>query len=251
VSKTRVDALMVARGFTDNETRAQALIIAGKVYTGERRLEKPGQKISDDAPLEVRGPDYPWVSRGGVKLAHALERFDIDPSGQAALDIGAATGGFTDVLLSQGATRVYAIDVGHGQLDWRLRNDPRVVVLERTNARHLNADLVSEAIYMVVCDASFIGLRTILPASLKIAAPGALLVALIKPQFEVRKEQVGKHGVIRDPALREEACERIRSWLDSLLDWSVLGIIESPITGPRGNVEYLIAARKTRSDAGV
>ena len=248
MGKTRVDALVVARGLAESKTKAQALILAGKVFSGTRRLDKAGQAIAEDAPLEVRGRDHPWASRGGVKLAHALEAFAIDPTGRIALDIGAATGGFTDVLLAKGASRVYAVDVGHGQFDWRLRSDERVVVLERTNARHLTAELVPDAVGMVVCDASFIGLRTVLPASLEMAARGALLVALIKPQFEVGKEKVGKHGVVRDPALHEQVCADIRKWLESLPNWRVLGIVRSPITGPRGNVEFLIAAEK--SDAG-
>ncbi len=248
MGKIRVDALVVARGLADSKTRAQALILAGKVFSGTRRLDKAGQAIAEDAPLEVRARDHPWVSRGGIKLAHALAEFSIDPSGRIALDIGAATGGFTDVLLAKGAARVYAVDVGHGQFDWRLRGDPRVVVLERTNARHLTSDLVPDAIGIVVCDASFIGLRTVLAASLDLAAAGALLVALIKPQFEVGKEQVGKNGVVRDPALHEEVCAEIRTWLDSLPNWQVLGIVKSPITGPRGNVEFLVVAQK--SDVG-
>ncbi|MDP6952425.1 MAG: TlyA family RNA methyltransferase [Alphaproteobacteria bacterium] len=245
MSKTRVDALVVARGLAENRTKAQALILAGKVFSGTRRLDKAGQAIAEDAPLEVRGKPHPWVSRGGVKLAHALEEFSLDPSGLIALDIGAATGGFTDVLLSKGASRVYAVDVGHGQFDWRLRRDERVVVLERTNARHLTAEQVPDPIGIVVCDASFIGLRTVLPAALDMAAPGALLVALIKPQFEVGKEKVGKNGVVRDPALHEAVCDDIQAWLESLPNWRVLGIAKSPITGPRGNVEFLIAAEKS------
>lgn len=218
--------------------------MAGAVWSGERRLDKPGQAIAADTPLEVKGEDHPWVSRGGVKLAHALDTFGIDPSGRIALDIGASTGGFTDVLLARGATKVYAVDVGHGQLAWKLRQDPRVVVLERVNARHLTAKEIPEAPEIVTCDASFIGLETVLPASLALAAPGALLVALVKPQFEVGKDRVGKGGVVRDPALHEEVCARIARWLGERMGWEVKGIVPSPILGPEGNREFLICARK-------
>ena len=236
--------MLVERGLAEGRTRAQALILAGKVLSGDRRLDKPGHQIDPDAPLEVRGRDHPWVSRGGVKLAHGLEFFGIDPVGLVCLDVDASTGGFTDVLLSGGAARVYAVDVGHGQLDWRLRNDDRVVVLERTNARHLTRDQVPGPVDLVVCDASFIGLATVLPAPLALARSGARLIALIKPQFEVGKGQVGKGGVVRDPALREQACEKVRAWLDALPGWHVKGLTESPIKGPEGNVEFLIAAER-------
>jgi 23S rRNA (cytidine1920-2'-O)/16S rRNA (cytidine1409-2'-O)-methyltransferase len=190
----------------------------------------------------VTAPEHPWVSRGGVKLAAALEAFALSPAGRRCLDVGASTGGFTHVLLAGGAARVVALDVGHGQLDWKLRNDPRVVVLERTNARHLTADHVPEAPGVVVCDASFIGLRTVLPAALALAAPGAFAVALIKPQFEAGPDKVGKGGVVRDPAVHEEVCATIRAWWEALPGWRVLGIEPSPITGPEGNREFLIAA---------
>ncbi len=240
-SKTRADQLLVERGLADSRTRAQALIMAGQVYSGTRRIDKPGLSLAADAPLAVKGQDHPWVSRGGLKLAHALDHFAIDPAKQVSLDIGASTGGFTDVLLARGAARVYAVDVGHGQFAWKLRNDERVVVLERTNARYLTAAEVPEPVDVIVCDASFIGLETILPAPLALAAPGARLIALIKPQFEVGKGQVGKGGVVRDPALHDQVCTRIRGWLDDLPNWTVLDVIESPITGPEGNREFLIA----------
>jgi 23S rRNA (cytidine1920-2'-O)/16S rRNA (cytidine1409-2'-O)-methyltransferase len=248
--KTRADALMVERGLAESRSRAQALILGGKVFSGERRVEKPGDTIAADAPLELRGRDHPWVSRGGVKLAHALAHFGIDATGMTALDIGASTGGFTDVLLVNGARRVYAVDVGRGQLDWRLRNDPRVVVLERTNARNLTRAQVPEPVDLIVCDASFIGLETVLPAPLALAAGHATVIALIKPQFEVGKGKVGKGGVVRDPALHKEVCERIAAWLDALPGWRVLGTTESPITGPQGNKEFLIAARCNDGDSG-
>lgn len=241
-SKSRADVTLVDRGLVESRTRAQALILAGKVFSGERRIEKAGESVKDDTPLEVRGQDHPWVSRGGLKLDHALAEFEIDVAGAVCLDVGASTGGFTDVLLSRGAAKVYAVDVGHGQFAWKLRNDERVVVIERTNARYLTATQVPDPVDMIVCDASFIGLETILPAPLALAAPGARLVALIKPQFEVGKGQVGKGGVVRDPALHEEVCARIRAWLNGLPGWTVLDVTESPITGPEGNVEFLIAA---------
>lgn len=220
--------------------------MAGLVFEGERRLDKPGQRVAADAAIEVRGRDHPWASRGGVKLAHALDHFAIEPLGLVCLDVGASSGGFTDVLLQRGAARVYAVDVGHGQLDWRLRNDARVVVLERTNVRELTADHVPEPPDLIVCDVSFIGLRTALPAALALAAPGAALVALIKPQFEVGRARVGRKGVVRDAALHAEVCETIRAWLDGEPGWRVAGLTESPILGPEGNREFLIAARKGR-----
>ena len=240
--RQRLDAALVERGLVESRARAQALIIAGRVFSGERRLDKPGQLVAAGQPLELRGQDHPWVSRGGLKLAHALDHFALEPAGRVARDIGASTGGFTDVLLARGAARVYAVDVGHGQLAWRLRQDPRVVTLERTNARHLTAQQVPEPVAALVCDASFIGLETVLPAPLALAAPGAWLVALIKPQFEVGPGRVGKGGVVRDPALHDEVCARIAAWLARQEAWSVLGIVESPITGPEGNREFLIAA---------
>jgi 23S rRNA (cytidine1920-2'-O)/16S rRNA (cytidine1409-2'-O)-methyltransferase len=234
--------VLVERGLVESRSRAQALILAGKVFSGERRIEKAGETVRDDMELEVRGQDHPWVSRGGLKLDHALTEFDLDVRGAVCLDVGASTGGFTDVLLSRGAARVYAVDVGHGQFAWKLRNDERVVVLERTNARYLTAAEVPEPVDVIVCDASFIGLETVLPAALALAAPGARLAALIKPQFEVGKGQVGKGGVVRDPVLHEQVCARIRAWLDGLPDWEVLGVTDSPITGPEGNREFLIVA---------
>jgi 23S rRNA (cytidine1920-2'-O)/16S rRNA (cytidine1409-2'-O)-methyltransferase len=245
MAKERLDQALVARGLAETRSKAQALILAGLVYSGERRLDKPGEPVAADLQLEVRGKPHPWVSRGGIKLAHGLAHFGYDPAGRVALDIGASTGGFTDVLLQHGAAKVYAVDVGHGQLDWRLRNDPRVVVLERTNARHLSAEQVPEAAGAVVCDASFIGLETVLPAPLSLAAPGAFCVALIKPQFEVGKGRVGKGGVVRDPDLHREVCDRIAAWFAAMPGWSVDGVDRSPITGPEGNVEFLIGATRS------
>ncbi|MGH6943038.1 MAG: TlyA family RNA methyltransferase, partial [Geminicoccaceae bacterium] len=200
MAKQRVDQLLVERGLTESRAKAQALILAGQVFSGERRLDKPGQGVAADIPLEVRAPAVPHVSRGGIKLAHGLDHFGIDPAGLVALDVGASTGGFTDVLLRRGALRIYAVDVGHGQLDWRLRNDPQVIVVERTNARYLTRDLIPEPVDLVVADVSFISLKLALPPALELSRPGACLVALIKPQFEVGKGQVGTGGVVRDPA---------------------------------------------------
>jgi len=242
-SKQRLDLTLVDRGLAPSRERARALIMAGQVSVAGARIDKPGTPIPEDADVSVKGADHPWVSRGGLKLAHALETFDLDVTDKVALDIGASTGGFTDVLLKNGARRVYAVDVGHGQLDWGLRNDERVVTLERTNARNLTKEHVPEAIDVVVCDASFIGLRTILPAGLRLAASGAVLVALIKPQFEAGKDRVGKGGVVRDEAVHQEVCETIQGWLTALKEWTVVGLTESPVRGPAGNKEFLIVAR--------
>ncbi|MGD1877441.1 MAG: TlyA family RNA methyltransferase [Kiloniellaceae bacterium] len=242
--KQRVDVALVERGLVESRAKAQALIMAGKVFAGERKLAKAGESIAEEQALEVRGQDHPWVSRGGLKLAHALEAFSLDPTGQICLDIGASTGGFTDVLLQAGAAKVYAVDVGHGQLAWKLRNDPRVVVLERTNARMLTAAQVPEPADLLVCDASFIGLEVLLPAPLALMKPQAAMAVLIKPQFEVGKARVGKGGVVRNPALHEEVCARIRDWVNAQAGWTVAGIVESPITGPEGNKEFLLVARR-------
>ncbi len=245
--RERADRLLVARDLAEDPTRAQALILAGRVFSAETRVDKAGQLLAEDAPLEVRGRNHPWASRGGLKLAHGLDRFAIDPEGLVCLDIGASTGGFTDVLLTLGAARVFAVDVGHGQLAWKLRNDRRVVVLERTTARHLTRTEVPEPVDLVTCDASFIGLETVLPAPMALTAPGARLIALIKPQFEVGKGQVGKGGVVRESELHAQVCARIETWLGAREGWRVLGVTESPILGPEGNKEFLIAAAREGS----
>lgn len=249
--RRRLDQLLVEHGLAESRNRAQALVMAGRVYSGERRLDKPGVLLAPGLTLDVRGQDHPWVSRGGLKLAHALDHFRIDPSGYTCLDVGASTGGFTDVLLSRGARRVYAVDVGHGQLAWKLRQKPRVVVLERTNARYLTRAQIPESLDLIVCDASFIGLEVVLPAPLALAAPGAVLVALVKPQFEVGPGQVGRGGIVRDPVLHRAVCGRIEAWLGSLRGWRVLGLTSSPITGVDGNREFLIAARLTNVQGDV
>jgi 23S rRNA (cytidine1920-2'-O)/16S rRNA (cytidine1409-2'-O)-methyltransferase len=233
----------VSRGLAESRTRAQALIMAGGVFSGERKLAKPGEMLAEDAPLEVRGKDHPWVSRGGIKLDHGLTHFGVDVAGAVALDVGSSTGGFTDVLLSRGAAKVYAVDVGTNQLAWKLRQDPRVVVHEQTNARHLTSEQVPEPVDIVVCDASFISLVKVLEAPLKLAKSGAKLVALIKPQFEAGREEVGKGGVVRDPAVHERVCAEAAAWAESQ-GWTVLGVTESPIKGPEGNVEFLLGAEK-------
>ncbi len=243
--KIRLDELLVERGLADTPAKGQALVMAGLVFSGERKLTAAGAKLAADTPLVVRGGEHPWVSRGGLKLAHGLAHFAFDPTGRTCLDLGASTGGFTDVLLTHGAAKVYAVDVGYGQLAHKLRVDPRVVVLERTNARHLDRGAVPDGISAVTCDASFIGLRTILPAALALTDPGAWLIALIKPQFEVGKECIGEKGVVRDPALHAEVCERTVAWMNTQAAWRVVGVTPSPITGPEGNVEFLLGAVRT------
>ena len=217
--------------------------MAGAVFSGDRKLAKAGDMLAEDAPLEVRGKDHPWVSRGGIKLEHGLTHFGLDVTGAVAMDVGSSTGGFTDVLLSRGAARVYAVDVGTNQLAWKLRQDPRVVVLEQTNARYLTTEHVPELVDIVVCDASFISLGKVLEAPLRRAKPGGKLVALVKPQFEAGREEVGKGGVVRDPAVHERVCGEAGEWVVSQ-GWQVLGLTESPITGPEGNVEFLLGAVK-------
>lgn len=241
--KARLDQLLVDRGLAESRTRAQALILAGRVFAGEQRLDKPGLQVVVDLAVSVRGAEL-YVSRGAHKLIAGLDAFGVDPTGLVCLDLGASTGGFTDVLLRRGATRVHAVDVGYGQLDSRLRGDARVVVLERTNARHLTAAQIPEPIDLVVCDASFISLRLVLPAALALTRPGARLVALIKPQFEVGKGQVGKGGVVRDPALHEAVCANITVWLNGLPGWAVTGVVPSPLLGPAGNREFLVGAAR-------
>ncbi len=241
--KSRADQLLVARGLAESRTRAQALILAGKVFSGERRIAKAGDLLLEDTALDVRGQDHPWVSRGGLKLAHGLASFGFPVEGRICLDIGASTGGFTDVLLAHGAAKVHAVDVGHGQLAWRLRCDPRVVVHEKTNARYLTGQAVPDPIGALVCDASFIGLTTLLPAPLALCATDAWAIVLIKPQFEAGAALVGGKGVVRDPAVHHAVCERVTEWWSGLLGWKIAGVVESPITGPEGNKEFLLGAR--------
>src|SRR5882762_9320672 len=242
-AKRRADQLLVEQGLAESRAKAQALILAGLVSIAGRRVDKPGTALAEDTELTLAGRDHPWVSRGGVKLAFALDHFAIDPAGVIALDIGASTGGFTDVLLAHGAARVHAVDVGRGQLAWKLRQDPRVIVHEGVNARYLSIADITEPIDLVTCDASFIGLKTILPAPLALAAHHARLVTLIKPQFEAGPRAVGKGGVVRDPAVHDSVCERLIAWVGTQPSWNVVGVVGSPILGPAGNREFLLYAR--------
>ncbi|HEX8063463.1 MAG TPA: TlyA family RNA methyltransferase [Allosphingosinicella sp.] len=235
--------MLVDRGLAESRAKAQALILAGLVFSGERKIEKAGQALAGDAPLEVRGKEHPWVSRGGIKLAHALEHFGWDVAGSVALDVGASTGGFTDVLLQKGAAKVFAVDVGTNQLAWKLRQDPRVIVHEKTNARYLTDAIVTEPVDIVVCDASFISLAKVLDAALGFARPGGRLVALVKPQFEAERGEIGKGGVVRDPEIHARVCAQARLWVEAQ-GWKVAGLVESPITGPEGNKEFLLAAQR-------
>ena len=243
--KQRADQLLVARGLVESRAKAQALILAGKVFSGDRRVAKAGDMLAEATALEVRGQDHPWVSRGGVKLAHGLAHFKFSPAGRVCLDVGASTGGFTDVLLANGAAKVHAVDVGHGQLAWKLRCDERVLVHEKTNARYLTRERIADPIGALVCDASFIGLTTILPAPLSLCDVDAWAIVLIKPQFEAGPTAVAGKGVVRDPAVHQAVCERIVGWWSGLPDWTVVGVLESPITGPEGNKEFLLGARRS------
>ncbi|MXP41091.1 TlyA family rRNA (cytidine-2'-O)-methyltransferase [Altererythrobacter soli] len=243
MAKQRIDQLLVSRGLAESRARAQALIMAGLVFVGDRKVDKSGQQVAEDAELVVKGRDHPWVSRGGVKLAHAIDHFALEPAGAVAMDIGSSTGGFTDVLLQRGAEHVFAVDSGTNQLAWKLRQDPRVTVLEQTSARILTREQIDRPCNWVVCDASFISLAKVLERPLELAALDCRLVALIKPQFEVGREEVGKGGVVRDSVLHVRVCGEVRAWLEGA-GWIVDGIVESPITGPEGNVEFLITARR-------
>ena len=242
MAKVRADQLLVDTGQAESRARAQALILAGHVFLGDRKIEKAGQQVAPDAALDVRGRDHPWVSRGGIKLAHAIAEYGIDVTGHVAMDVGSSTGGFTDVLLTNGAVRVYAVDSGTNQLAWKLRSDDRVVVHEQTSARILTQAHIPEPIDIIVCDASFISLAKVLERPLTFARPGAALVALIKPQFEAGREEVGKGGVVRDPVIHQRVCDEAVAWAQGN-GWTVMGVTQSPITGPQGNVEFLLYAR--------
>jgi 23S rRNA (cytidine1920-2'-O)/16S rRNA (cytidine1409-2'-O)-methyltransferase len=242
MAKVRADQLITDRGLAESRTRAQALIMAGLAFAGDKRIDKPGQMLAEDAAIEVKGRDHPWVSRGGIKLAHALDHAGWDVAGAVAIDVGSSTGGFTDVLLSKGAARVYAVDSGTNQLAWKLRQDERVIVHEQTSARILTEAHIPEPVDLIVCDASFIGLAKVLEVPLRFAKPGARLAALIKPQFEAGRGEVGKGGVVRDPAVHRRVCDEVAAWLTAS-GWMVEDIVQSPITGPEGNVEFVILAR--------
>jgi len=239
--KTRLDRLMVERGLAESREKAQALIMAGEVRVQGQRAGKPGQMVGNDCALEVLAKP-PYVSRGGLKLAGAVRHWSLDVSGKVCADVGASTGGFTDVLLQAGAARVHAIDVGAGQLDWKLRTDPRVAVHEGVNARELNPDQVGEQVDLLVCDVSFISVTLILPAITALLRDGGQMVILIKPQFEVGRGQVGRGGIVRDPELHQAACRRVE---DAVREFGfVTDIIESPISGAEGNKEFLLYARR-------
>lgn len=237
--RTRLDVALVERGLAPSRERARALVLAGRVRVNGTLVTKAGAPVPPDAALDVTGPDVPWVSRGGVKLAHALDAFAIAVAGREALDIGASTGGFTDVLLARGAVRVVALDVGHGQIDWRLREDPRVIVLERHNARELTRAWLPAPADVVTIDVSFISLRLILPAVPAVLAPGADVVALVKPQFEAGRDEVGKGGLVKDPAIHAAVVERVQ---DAARAAGLLpqALTPSPITGATGNQEFLL-----------
>jgi 23S rRNA (cytidine1920-2'-O)/16S rRNA (cytidine1409-2'-O)-methyltransferase len=243
MAKQRADQLLVDRGLAESRTRAQALILAGLAFVGDRKIDKAGQQLAGDAEVSVKGRDHPWVSRGGIKLDHALAHLGWDITGAVAIDVGSSTGGFTDVMLGRGVMRVYAVDSGTNQLAWKLRQDERVVVHEQTSARILTASHIPEPIDLIVCDASFIALSKVLPVPMSFAKDGARMVALIKPQFEAERHEVGKKGVIRDAAVHARVCAEVRDWLEAE-GWQVLDLVESPITGPEGNVEFLISAMR-------
>jgi 23S rRNA (cytidine1920-2'-O)/16S rRNA (cytidine1409-2'-O)-methyltransferase len=238
-AKERIDKLLVDRGLAETRERAQKLVMAGLVFSGDARLDKPGGRLAADASLEVRGNDHPFVSRGGVKLAAVLDALALDVAGMTVLDVGASTGGFTDCLLQRGARRVYALDVGYGQLAWRLREDARVVSLERTNVRTLAPGTIPEAIDLVTVDASFISLRLVLPAIARVLPRGARIVALVKPQFEVGKGNVGKGGVVRDPALHTDVLRDLQRFAPTLA-LAVDALLASPLLGPAGNREFFL-----------
>jgi 23S rRNA (cytidine1920-2'-O)/16S rRNA (cytidine1409-2'-O)-methyltransferase len=241
VVKTRLDVALVERGLAETRAAAQRLIMAGLVFSNERRLDKAGTGIADDLPIEVRGQPHPYVSRGGLKLEKALDHFAIPVEGRIALDVGASTGGFTDCLLQRGAAKVYAVDVGTNQLAWKLRSDPRVISMEKTNIRDVTRAQIPEPVDLIVCDASFISLAKVLDRALDFARPGAGLIALVKPQFEVGKGRVGKGGIVREPELHQEVVDTITAWLGEQPGWTVIGVTDSPITGADGNKEFLIA----------
>ncbi|WP_085811154.1 TlyA family RNA methyltransferase [Sphingomonas sp. TZW2008] len=243
MAKIRADQLLVDRGLAESRTRAQALIMAGLVFAGTRKIEKPGQTLAPDAALDVRGRDHPWVSRGGIKLAHGLDHAGWDVAGMVAIDVGSSTGGFTDVLLTRGAARVYAVDSGTNQLAWKLRQDPRVVVHEQTSARVLTPAHIPEPVDLIVCDASFIGIAKVLDVPLGFAKPKARAMTLVKPQFEAGRDEVGKGGVVRDPLVHQRVCDEVAAWFESK-GWQVESLSSSPITGPEGNVEFLMAATR-------
>lgn len=248
--RSRLDLLLVSRGLVPTRERARALILAGDVLVDDRVIDKAGASVADDAAIALKRPDHPWVGRGGIKLAHALETFGVDVRGVEALDVGASTGGFTDVLLQRGAAHVVALDVGRGQLDWKLRTDPRVSVLESVNARHLSAGDLPDGhrqFGVISIDVSFISLKQILPAIVPFAAPHAAIVALVKPQFEAGRDDVGSGGIVRDPAVHDRVIAEV---VDAAhrIGWDRAGLEPSPITGAEGNREFLLLLRRRSDD---
>lgn len=239
----RLDLAILERGLAESRQKAQALIMSGRVSVNGKMVDKPGYRIKEEDEIEVKEPDRPYVSRGGLKLEAALKYFGIDVTGQVAMDVGASTGGFTDCLLRNGAKRVYAIDVGRGQLHWKLRNDERVICMEGTNIRYLDKSRISEPVQLAVADTSFISLEKVLPKVMEIVENGGTVIALIKPQFEVGREKVSKGGVVKDPVARREAIDKIAKFSRSI-GFEVLGVTESPLRGPKGNIEYFICLRK-------
>ena len=236
--KKRLDLLLVERGLAPTRARAQSLILSGNVLVNDVPITKAGQPVADGIAIRIRGEDHPYVSRGGIKLAGALDAFNVPVQGRLALDVGASTGGFTHVLLLRGAERVYAVDVGHNQMDWKIRQDPQVVVMEKINARTIEFSAIGTKVDLIVIDVSFISLDKILPALLQFSKPETDWITLIKPQFEVGREKVGKGGIVTSEADRQEAVERLRRFGESL-GLAQRGLIESPITGTEGNKEYL------------
>lgn len=237
--KKRLDLLVCEKGLAKSRQAAQSLIMAGKILVNDQPADKPGMRVDADAVIVNREPEPAYVSRGGLKLACAIDAFGIDVTGNICLDVGASTGGFTDCLLQRGAARVYAVDVGYGQLDWKLRGDARVIVIERTNIRHASADLFPESFDLITIDVSFISLKIVIPAVIRFLKPDAGIVALIKPQFEVGKGMVGKGGVVRDPLLHQAVIDDLSGFIETL-GIKNKGVLTSPITGPKGNREFLI-----------
>ena len=238
MKKVRLDQLVFDRGFTESRERAKTTIMSGLVYVNGQKADKPGMPVDPECALEVRGDALPFVSRGGFKLDKALKVFPVDPAGKTCIDCGASTGGFTDVLLQHGAAKVYSVDVGYGQLAWKLRTDPRVVNMERTNLRYVTKEQIPEDLDLAVMDVSFISIRLVLPAVKQLLKPGADYICLIKPQFEAGREEVGKKGVVRDPAVHEEVVRGILDFAPSI-GFTVMGLDYSPIRGPEGNIEYI------------
>ena len=247
MSKIRLDQLVFEKGYAPSREKARALIMSGCVFLDGQRADKPGQQVSPDADPEVRSHELPFVSRGGYKLDKAIRVFGIDPKGKTCIDCGASTGGFTDVLLQHGAAKVYAVDVGYGQLAWKLREDPRVICLERTNLRYVTEEQIPEKLDLAVCDVSFISLRLVMPAVAKLLKPGAEIMCLIKPQFEAGRELVGKKGVVRDSAVHEQVIRGILDFMPTI-GFSVYALDYSPITGPEGNIEFLLYMKNTLQD---